>query len=213
MYYDKKLSGSAAQQQLPQKGTWFDEGLDFREPEGQQFTKAVLGRIALIETRDKKRRPKDQRNHETRVRKILANAWRGFCYRERSHISYFRKTGKYQDKPAWLRSRSMVQTVDLMKKARLLICVTGKHVVGEKQNSRASTYRISQSLLELAEANSISDQSLVLTLSPDRLVRVRADNGESAQLQVRQTAAVRSWTAYLESYNAFLSKTMMSNSG
>src|SRR4051812_26310202 len=58
---------------LAPKGEWFDEGFDFREPEGEAFTDAVLAMVETVKVRNRRPNAINEANHRTIVRKLLVN--------------------------------------------------------------------------------------------------------------------------------------------
>lgn len=184
---------------LAPKGTWFDEAVDLREPDGSQFTDDVLTRIAPLEPRQRSRRESAEANHRQIVRKILANGFRCFLHRDPAWVAYFRKAGSYRDSPAWLSGKTMSRTVDLMAEANLLQTNLGEY-------GRASTYQITQTLHEIGERHSIGDNSLTLRLPPKKLVRLRSERPQRTEMDFAASDDTQQWTAQIDAYNDFLTQ-------
>lgn len=179
------------------EGTWFDESIDFREPDGTEFTQTVLIHLSSIETLRRRRSEDADRNHRQRVRKILANGFRCHLYRDPSWVAYLRKAESYRDGPSWLSGKAMSRTVDLMAEANLLQTNLGEY-------GRASTYQITQTLHKISTQHGIGDNSLTLRLLPDKLVRLRSEPPRRAIQDFASSDDTRRWTALLDAYNSFL---------
>lgn len=180
------------------KGTWFDQALDFRDPEGEGLTCKVLARIAEFEVRQRRRKQVDANNQYTIVRKILANGFRCHEYRSPSLVAYSRKADGYKNCPAWLSGAAMARTVDLMVKAGLLEAKLGQW--GEV----SSTYYATKALQGIAQACGVTVDSLTYRLPLERLVRLREGNFETSQIDFEPTEETSCWTARLDAYNEFL---------
>ncbi|HTK34419.1 MAG TPA: hypothetical protein VL358_03920 [Caulobacteraceae bacterium] len=185
----------------PSKGTWLDEWLDLREPEGQALTSEVLALTAAFETRVRKRRQEAQICHQIIVRRILANGLRCHHFRRPSLVSYYRKADGYKDSPPWLSGEAMSRTVDLLVAAGLLDGTRGQ------RRGFASTYSITDRLCEIAIACGVTDNSFsTLRLPLKRLVRLREGNYETPEVAFPQTAETIRWAALVRAYNAFLAQ-------
>lgn len=178
------------------KGTWFDESLDVRDPEGDSLAQRAIALIATIEKRKRKRNRAAEANHHIIVRKILMNGLRCHYYRRPAWVSYLRKADGYSGKPAWFSGKAMARTVDLLAAAGLLETSAG-------DRGTASTYRVTKKLVILAETCGISGGSFVLPMPPERLVRLRRGNSKSPQVGFDHDDETRLWTALLTEYNAF----------
>ena len=179
------------------KGTWFDESIDARDPEGDLLAQQVIALTATIEKRKRKRNGAAEANHYTIVRKILANGLRCYHYRRPAWVSYLRKADGYNGKPAWLSGAAMARTVDLLAAAGLLETSAG-------DRGTASTYRVTKKLVILAEACGISGGSFTLPMPPERLVRLREGNSKGPQVSFAPNDETRLWAARLAEYNAFV---------
>jgi hypothetical protein len=182
------------------KGTWFDEAIDFRDPEGDAVTKEVLTLIDAFEDRNRKRRQFDERKHYTAVRKILANGFRCHFHRRPHLVSYLRKADGYTVGPAWLSGAAMARTVDLMVASGLLDAHLGQW--GET----SSTYHIKPKLYGVAQACGITIHSLTHRMPPERLVRLREGNSKTPLIDFEPTDETRDWTTLLSAYNTFLAE-------
>ncbi len=184
---------------LVPKGTWLDEAIDLREPEGTRFTEDVLIRIKSVESRLRKRSKAAETNHRQRIRTILANGFRCHLYREPSWVAYLRKAESYRHGPVWLSGESLGHAVDLMAKAKLLTTNLGEY-------GRASTYRITQALYEIAEQHGIGDNSLTCHLPSEKLVRLRSQRPQRTAIDFTESDDTRRWTTLLDAYNGFLTQ-------
>lgn len=184
---------------LAPKGTWFDETIDLREPEGTRFTSEVQACLASIQPRQRKRSGSAEANHHKVIRKILANGFRCHLYRDPPWVAYLRKAESYRDSPAWLSGKAMSRTVDLMAEANLLQTNLGEY-------GRASTYQITQTLHEISGHYGIRDNSLTFRLPPEKLVRLRSERPQRVAMDFVASDDTRQWTALLEAYNDFLTQ-------
>src|ERR1700722_17491600 len=163
------------------KGTWFDEAVDLRDPEGEALAREVLLLIAAVETRTRKRCDAAEYNHLAAVRRVLANGLRCHYFRRPSFVAYFRKADGYNDGPAWLSGEAMSRTVDLLVKAGLLTASLGQKGVA------SSTYSVTDKLCDLAQACAVTDHSLTARLPPQRLVRLREGGSGTRQMAFAPT--------------------------
>jgi hypothetical protein len=185
------------------RGTWFDPGLNLNGTEGDTFANEVLGLIASIETRERRRRPKDDLSHHKVVRAVLANGLRCRFFRDPPAVAYFRGAGrsrKLPGWPAWLSDEAVGKTVDLLTVAGLVTAVTGKDGVA------CSTYAVTDDLYGLAGHCRISFGSLLLKLPLGRLVRLREGNSDTHQVRLPYAREVFRWTSRLALLNAFLAQ-------
>ena len=182
------------------KGTWFDEAVDFRDPEGDALTREVLALIAAVETRARRRRQTDERNHQTAVRRVLANGLRCHYFRRPTLVAHYRKADGYPDGPDWLSGEAMGRTVDLLMAAGLLDTSIGHRGVV------ASTYSVTAKLCEIARACGITDSSLTVHLPFRSLVRLRKGNSQTPQVEYVQTPQTFGWKTRLLAYNRFVAR-------
>jgi hypothetical protein len=183
-----------------QKGTWFDEGYDFREPVGTAFTTAVLAAIAVVDTRKNKRCDEDHHNLETIVRKLIANAIRCTIYHSPALVAVQRRASAYKGKPTWLNGKAMRRTTDLLAKAGLIEMVKGRHEVA------STTITASPALLFMALDAGITEKNLIYRMSSDRNLRLRQGNRDSELVTFERTKERKASAAQLDNYNAFLSE-------
>lgn len=184
----------------PPNGTWFDEALDLRDPEGDTLTKFALDRVAVVEKRKRKRRKLDNEHHYAIVRKILANGFRCHFYRTKPLVAYHRRAAEYQTGPRWLSGESMARSIDLLESAGLVKATKGQYAVA------SSTFSVSEALVEAAEAQKVTSDSLTYLLPSERLVRLREGNHDTPYVAFTSTDETSCWTAQIEAYNAFLAK-------
>lgn len=182
------------------KGTWFDEGFDFREPEGNAFADKVLDQLAAVETRSRRRRAGDQVNHETLVRKLLANGLRCFHFHKPAKVAIQRRADRYKGKPQWLSGMGMARATNLLAKAGLAEVIIGRQGLG------ASTFEPTPALLDLAQEAGITEHSLTYRMPCYRLVRLREGNRKTDLMPFAPTGQTRFWTAQLDAFNAFLAE-------
>jgi hypothetical protein len=176
-----------AQSDCPPRGKWFDEAIDFREPEGDDITAKVVGLTSEIEKRVRKRNLKAQACHYRRVRKIIANALRCHFHRKPPLVAYSRKADRYDGTP-------MRRTVDLLQKAELLDTTLGTR-------GTCSTYQVSPLLVGIALECGVTADSLRMRLPADRLVRQRESGKNSNYVEFATTAESQSWIGDLQAYN------------
>lgn len=179
-------------------GTWFEESLDLRAPEGDEFAYEILSQIAAVDTRKRMRRRKDQYNHEVLVRRILANGIRGWAYRARPDIAYHRRSSAYAESVEWLSGDAMARTIDLLADAGLVGEARGVWGVS------ASTYWATPRLLDIAEAFGVDGQSITQEMPSEALVRLREGNRDTPPLSIDWNDENRLWQALLDEYNQFL---------
>lgn len=194
-------AAKAGEAAFPAKGTWFDPAMDFRDPEGDAVTNAVLMALGAVEQRERKRRALDESNHRVIVRKILANGLRCHFYRQPSVVAYLRKADGYSVRPVWLSGKAMSRAVDSLALAGLLKTVRGEHGHGT-----ASTYGATPALLDLAQRHGITENSLTLDQPLESLVRLRRGNSKTPLVAYEPTADTRQWEALLATCNAFLAQ-------
>ena len=121
----------SAEQERPKRGTFFDETVDIRDPEGHELAIAVLERVATSEPpRKRKRSASAQANQYALVRAILANGFRCHWHRDPGITSFFRKpdAGVYlkRDKPSWLSANAMQRALSALAGAGLTVPVPGE---------------------------------------------------------------------------------------
>lgn len=179
------------------RGTWFDEGLDFREPEGDAFTRHIIGLIGPFEGLKIGRSKIKAEYHYTRVRKLLANALRCSYFYDPALVSFFRKAGRLKDKPLWFTGTGMRSATDVLAKAGLIDLTLG-------QPGSASTYEATEALLFAALDFGVTEASLTYRLPRERLVRLYETNRKGPYTDFDPTCETEQWTAMLETFNGFL---------
>ena len=180
------------------KGTWFDEGYDFREPAGTTFATAVLAAIAVVDTRKNKRNDEDQHNHEMIVRKVIANAVRCTCLHAPALVAVQLRASAYKGKPTWLNGKAMARTTKLLADAGLIERVKGTHRVA------ATTLTASPALLFMALDSGATEPALIYRMPGDRIIRLRAGNRETELVAFELNAERQAWSDRLVDYNQFL---------
>lgn len=193
------IGGSSAAQKA-ERGTWFDEGYDCREPEGTAFAALVLDAIAAVDTGKNTRKGERLRNHEMIVRKLIANAVRCTIYHSPALVAVQRRASAYKGKPTWLNGKAMRRTTDLLAKAGLIEMVKGRHAVA------STTITASPTLLFMALDAGITEKSVIYRMPSDRNLRLRQGNRDSELVTFERTKERKAWAAQLDDYNAFLSE-------
>lgn len=202
--------------ELDRHGTFLDETVLLRDPEGQTFTELVLAKIAGVEVRKRARRPVDQQSHEVLVRCILANGLRCYWHRDPPAVSYLRKSDAYKAfgfKPDWLNGRAIGVAVGLMQQAGLL-----ETWVGTRGN--ASRFTLSEAALSLAAVSGATKQSLHRSRPKSRLIELRGpkskshrDSGEGRLakhkgeiIPFEESGETEAWLEAISAYNAFIAR-------
>ncbi len=182
--------------------TWFDPGLDFREPVGDAFTKTILD--LLIQPKGRGRRVK-QADLYAYVRVILANGFRCHYHRTSAAVAYNRAYERRGGAPEWPSGRAMSRTTDALAAVGLLKVETSPR--------KASVYSVTADLLEWAEACGVTRASLTKRLKDHDLVRLYAPRPKRKPWEPRikgeridfvQTDQTRQFRAELTAYNDFL---------
>lgn len=182
------------------KGMWFDEGFDFRDPEGSILTNSVLDMIAEIELRNRQRRKIDDDNYRMLIRKLLSNGLRCFYHRDPPLVACQRKAGSYRESPRWLSGKAVARNTDLLAEAGLIEILVGA-------SGTATTYKVADRLLHAALAAGISEKSITYRLPSARLVRLYRSNSEEGQLlEFLPNDEILKWEAELDDYNTFVSQ-------
>jgi hypothetical protein len=181
----------------PPKGIWLDHGQDFREPEGDPFTRHVLGLIQPFEKLKNKRSEKQTRHHYTRVRKVLANGLRCFYYFDPALVAFIRHGGRLRGKPEWFTGTGMNAVTDAMCEAGLITINTG-------EQGTAPTYEATEALLFAALDFGVTEASLTHCITRERLVRMYETNRDGPYAAFDPNDETECWTAKLEAFNGFL---------
>ena len=182
------------------KGTWFDEGYDFREPAGTTFTTTVLAAIAAVDTRRNKRSVAGQYNHEKIVRKLIANAVRCTSFHSPALLAVQLRASAYMGKPTWLNGKAMARTTTLLADAGLIELFKGRH------GAAATTLAASPALLFMALDAGATEQALTYRMPGDRIVRLRAGNRETELVAFDLNIERQAWKDRLFDYNQFLAQ-------
>ncbi|MEQ1726239.1 MAG: hypothetical protein ABL882_09970 [Sphingopyxis sp.] len=208
----------------PGRGTFFDEFIDLRDPEGTAFTACILEILEAVRPRQRKRIAEALANHTTRTRKLLANAMRGHFYGTSPATLYYRKADAeaYQNKPRWMRHGTLAETVDAFEDAELVQPITGKWMPHcSKHMSWASSYSPTKKLLHIAAEYGVMADSIERRIPSMDLVQlfeakpkpifdvfigelVHARKGKPVKFD--PTTETESWATTLEAINAFYRK-------
>ncbi|AEG49679.1 hypothetical protein Sphch_2002 [Sphingobium chlorophenolicum L-1] len=200
------------------RGTFVDEHIDMRDPEGERLTERLVELYDKVEPRQRKRGRDALR---LRLRRLAANALRGCFYRDPASVLYFRKadTRHYADKPGWMRHGALADIVDAMAKAGLVEALTGRRMPWySKTRSTASSYRATADLIALAMDCGVTEQSIECRLPADELVRLYGPKGSTEfdwqkggivhpakgkRIRFMPNDETERWKAALEEINAF----------
>ena len=204
----------------PGQGTFFDEYIEVRNPEGAALVDHVLAAFDAVRPRQRKRNLAAQVGHAQRIRGVLANAMWAHFYRDLPAILYFRKADAewYQDSPSWMRHGALGEAVDALADAELLTTTTGKKMPGGHATpSTASCYAPTDNLIALATECGVTAQSIDRRIPAGELVRLfgakplaEFDWLKGRLIQPRKgkritfapTAETEEWTAALVAINA-----------
>lgn len=170
------------------KGKWIDATIDFREPEGDAFTGAVLE--SLKEDRTRKRSRNAQEEHYRLVREVLANAIRCHYHFSPPCVAYSRKADRH-------RGKAMARTVDLLECAGFLSASLGRR-------GTSSTFAPKRQLLKVAHQSKIAATSLTQRLPSERLIRQKEGGKNSQYVPHQDTAEAINWIRRLDVFNAFV---------
>jgi len=202
--------------ELDGRGTFLDETIHLRDPEGEAFVAMILEEIANVEQRKRQRRPQDAVDHCNRVRSAMANGLRCYWHRDPRSVSFYTKSDAYQKiggKPRWMRGRALRELVTLMEIAGLVESKEGRRDI-------ASRFMLTPKALAYADAAGVTPKTLKRRVPRDRLVRlngVKPKKGFDAftkktithkaeQIAFDQTTETEIWTSKIAAYNDFLDK-------
>ena len=202
----------------PGRGTSFGEYIDLRDPEGTMFAERLVERYDEV-------RPKLRKRHRDalsfRIRRVAANAMRGYFFRDPPAIRFYVKADaeQYRDKPKWMRHGAIGVVVKALEDAGLVRRIGGKKMPpGHSQPSWTSSYWATEEFIALALECGVTAASIDTTVSEDDLVQLFAPKpapeydrlkGELVQprrgerLSFGPTAETNEWTATLHAINAF----------
>jgi hypothetical protein len=198
----------------PPKGTFLDETILLREPEGSALVSAVIGRFDERRSRLRKAHQSEIENERNLVRCILANGLRCYWYRSSPVVAYKRMAAGYSEKshrPTWLSGRALQRSVELLAEAGLATSRVGRRWT-------ASSYVLTEALLTLAAEHGIAEHSLVLTLHREDLVRLKGEKPrpywdrrmgrlvrpKAPRIYFAPIPATEAWRDMLSAYNSFV---------
>ena len=236
MYYDKMLGAGNTATQVEELncddqrsadrlvaglGTFFDEFLEIRNPEGEALTQRVLSDFDSVRPRQRKRNQAAEASHTERIARLLANAMRVHFYRSLPSVLYFRKADAewYEDSPSWMRHGALGEVVDALVDAGLLKAATGKKMPhGSATPSSASSYAPTEALISMALECGVTAQSIDRRIPVEDLVRLFGPKPQAEfdwikgaltqprkgkRIKFMPTAETDRWTANLAAINAF----------
>lgn len=184
-------------------GTFLDERLGLRDPEGSTFINRVLEEIDRVEKRKKAIRAADLTNRKILLRTLMANAFRCFYHRAPSSVAFLRKASAYSDKPIWLSGKALERTTDLLAEADLLKLKIG---FGTPNGSgRASTFDVTHKLVSIAFESGVTEQSLTKEVRFENLVQlVTSKKSGKKPISFEPTDETLEWASRLQRFNEFL---------
>ena len=142
----------------PAKGTFLDETIMLRDPEGASLVTAVIDLFDSQRELRRKRQLIEVKSERLLVSCTLANGLRCQWYRDPPIVAFQRKAdGKTyikRDKPTWLSAQSLSRAVELFEAA-------GLFRLHASNWSTSSGYVVNDKLLALAEEHGVTEQSLV----------------------------------------------------
>ena len=206
---------------VPGQGTFFDEHVDFNEPEGAEFTARILAIYDEAKPKERAWKAIDLANHTIRIRKILANGMRVHFHRKLPSVLYFRGANSkhYRDKAGWMRHGALGDVVNVLADAGLVQTITGGLAPnGSEKPSWASSYAPTDKLIAIAVECGVSVKSADLHYDPSELVRLFApkatpffdwttgrlsQRAKGRPIKFEPTPETQEWTATLEAINAF----------
>jgi hypothetical protein len=198
----------------PPKGTFLDEMILLREPEGSAIVSAIIARIDEQRSRGRKPQVREMENERSLIGCMVANGLRCHWYRRSPVVAYKRMAAGYSNKPHrpdWLSGRALKQVVMLLAEAGFVTTTVGRRWT-------ASSYAVTDELLALASEHGIAEQSLLLHLHRDELVRLRGQKPrpywdihkwrrvypKAPRIPFESTQETEAWRDMLSAYNAFL---------
>lgn len=184
-----------------EKGTWFDEGYDLREPEGSALCSSIMSLIDECEVRDKVLRKGDRDNRRVLIRHIVANGLLCHHFYQPGIVAHFCKADGYRNKPRWLSGRAFARTIELLAKADLVKATLGAYQI-------SSTYQVTDKLILLAEMCGATVASLKYLSAPDRSIRLR--DHKKREVSYEPNPNIVHWRSALTDYNTFLTSQSIS---
>lgn len=200
----------------PTKGTFLDETIGLRDPEGETLTSAVMDVVAARREPGRQRKPADIDNERKLLRCMIANGLLCEWHRKPPVVSYLRRAAGYSgkpNKPIWLSGRALSREADLRAAAGLIRLLPG-------ERETASGYIISGELLDLAHHHGVSIQSLQRSIDSEDLVRLKAERPKATfdvfmrklvrhkgeRIYFEPTTQTEEWRDAVGAYNDFLSQ-------
>lgn len=202
----------------PGKGTFFDEFVDFKEPEGTRLTERLVELYDKVRPRQRKR---GRENLRLRLRRIAANALRCHFFRSPPAVLYYRgaEIAAYDDKPSWMKHAALKDVVDALADADLVSTIIGKKMPrGHKTRSWLSSFWATSRLILLADECGVAEESFERRVPEDSLVRLyepksghefdRLNGGlfqprKKKRIWFEPTAETNEWTTTLRAINDF----------
>ncbi|MFA5970383.1 MAG: hypothetical protein WC816_14205 [Sphingomonas sp.] len=203
------------------QGTFFDEFIEIRDPEGMALTERVLADFDAVRPRQRKRNQAAQASHAERISRLLANAMRVHFHRALPSVLYFRKADAewYESSPSWMRHGALGEAVDALADAGLMETITGKKMpLGSATPSTASSYAPTDNLIGMAMECGVTAQSIGRRIPAEELVRLfgpkpqvefdwikggLAQPRRGKRIMFEPTAETAEWTATLAAINAY----------
>ncbi|MCB2013310.1 MAG: hypothetical protein KDE67_00280 [Sphingobium sp.] len=200
----------------PGSGTFFDEYVDLRDPEGTILTKLIM------EYYDKVRPTKRKRHRKTlefRIRRLAANALRAYYFRDCPAVLFIAKADAEQqaNKPGWMRHGALGKLVRPLANAKLFHRIRGKKMPwNSNQASWASSYWATKTLLRMALQSGVRKESIYRPIPLDELVQLYAPKpnakfdtmkgefihpAKGKRIWFDPTPETKEWTATLEAIN------------
>lgn len=200
----------------PTRGTFLDETISLRDPEGEALVADVMGRVAAQRASDRKRRPADIENEKNLLRCLMANGLLCEWHRRPPIVSYFRKADRYSqkpNKPVWLSGRALGRETDLLAAASLVQLLPG-------ERETASGYIVTDELLGLVRSHAVTVQSLRRSIDREDLVRLKEARPRATfdpfmrklvrhkgdRIYFEPTTQTEEWRDAVSAFNDFLSQ-------
>lgn len=200
----------------PGRGTFFDEHIDVRDPEGGQLVERLIEAFDTV-------RPKKRKRHrellKLRLRRIAANALRGYFYRDPASILYYSASSStaYDDKPSWMKNGALRKAIDALADARFVRKIPGKKMPrNSATRSWTSSFWATDELVCMAMECGVTAQSIERRMPSDALVQLYAPKpkakfawaskdlirpAKGRRILFDPTAETESWTASLAAIN------------
>ena len=155
----------------PTKGTFLDETISLRDPEGGELITAVMEILSDYRVLERARQARYVENDRSLLGCMLANGLRCHWHRQPTVVSYFRKADakayrEKRNKPVWLSGAALSREAELLARAGL-----SELFAGERFTS--SGFMLSPQLLEVADRHGVTIHSLRRSIHPEDLVRLK----------------------------------------